>query len=56
MIKRMEDRGWTCTATGSGHLRFTHPQYGVVHQSKTPSDSRSGKNFAAQVKRAERSS
>ena len=46
---------WTVSVTRGGHIRLTHTATGkVLFASRTPSDWRSDRNFASQVRRAER--
>ena len=46
--------GWGVEMTGGNHLKLTHPRAGVVYAALTPSDHRSRRNLAAQIRRAER--
>lgn len=43
--------GWTVTKTGGGHLRFRSPTGALVFAPSTPSDHRSVKNTAAELRR-----
>ncbi len=56
-IKDLQRRfpAWTVTITSGGHIRLTHRRSGkTLFASRTPSDWRSDRNLASQVRRAER--
>lgn len=45
------EQNWKVSVTSKGHTQWKSPGKGIVHQSKTPSDHRSLKNFRSQLKR-----
>jgi hypothetical protein len=53
LIREAEREGWSVEATGSGHIRLTHPRasHPVIVPS-TPSDARSDANSRAAMRRA----
>lgn len=52
-VKTAVRQGWTLDFTKSGHVKMIPPAGGApIFASKTPSDHRSLKNFAAQLRRA----
>ena len=53
VLARARTAGWTVSYTGGGHLRLDHPEAAFpVFTSSTPSDWRTAKNLAAQLRRA----
>ena len=53
LVKAAQQQGWTLDFTKSGHVKMIPPAGGApIFASKTPSDHRSLKNFAAQLRRA----
>lgn len=53
LISTARLRGWTVTYTPGGHVRFAHPDGGLVHAASTPSDYRAVRNIAAELRRQE---
>lgn len=56
-IRELRQRfpAWEVSLTSGGHIRLKHPATGkTLFTSQTPSDWRADRNFASQVKRAER--
>ena len=54
---RREYPNWVITLTSGGHIRLTHRRSGkTIFASRTPSDWRSDRNLASQVRRVERES
>lgn len=52
-IKNLEKLGWV-VSRASIHTRITHPKYGSIFFSTTPSDKHSLDNFLADVRRRTR--
>lgn len=53
IVRVASRRGWVVTTTGGGHLRFTHPDGGLVFAARTPSDWRATRKVAAELQRQE---
>jgi hypothetical protein len=54
LLRQARARGWRVTPTRSGHYRLEHRTGGLVFASGTPSDPRSLRNLAADLRRVER--
>jgi hypothetical protein len=53
-IQSAQGRGWNVERTNGGHLKLTHPKYGVAFTSSSPSDWRVVRNLDARLRRMER--
>lgn len=52
IARRARQQGWHISGTRSGHLMWVSPEGRKLFTSSTPSDSRTIKNFRAELRRA----